>query len=117
MKYVLIHNLYIQNKYLRTPTQDGKVASFIPFITEHSDQHHVQHYSFTQHPTEHRYKKILQQCCYNLASNLNSYVCVNVICKSYHYGNTSLLVAFSIPAMNTTRPKASAMHKFRLINR
>ena len=39
-----------------TPTQDEKETSIVQSITEHSNQHHVKQYSFTQHPTESRYK-------------------------------------------------------------
>ena len=39
-----------------TPTQDEKETPIVQSITKHSNQHHVKHYSFTQHPTESRFK-------------------------------------------------------------
>ena len=46
-----IHLGQLPNKRL-TPTQDEKEASTVQSITKHSNQHHVEQYSFTQHPTE-----------------------------------------------------------------
>ena len=50
---------------LLTPAQDKEEPLLIQLITKHSDQHHVEHHSFTQHPTESGYKEILQKHCYN----------------------------------------------------
>jgi len=48
-----------------TPTQEKEEPFMVQSIAKHSDQHHVKHYSFTQHPTKSCSKEILQQCSYS----------------------------------------------------